>query len=1111
MSELSEYLHKLKFDPNLNKGFFAGMLTNIRVAILMIVLIVVAGIFGIMNLPRRVNPEVNIPIVFVSAILPGASPTDVESLLTEPLEKNIKSVSGITKMTSTSRENMAMIVVEFQSEIDSKQAEADVQSQVNKVTDLPADALEPTVMALDFEDVPVITFSLVSSGDEASLMEFSYQLQKEIENLSSIREVVLSGIEKQEIEILLDSKKITELKLNPMIVQQAVTSSLNKYPAGSVSVNGNRVSVGIEADGDTLSVIRNSPLNINQTQYLLADIASISLKSSALQAKSYYASQSQQSKRAVTFSVFKNTSANLETSASDAKEITQEYLKTHDGQFQMVMLDDFDQEISDQFNQLLKDFSSSILLVFITLLLFLGIRQASIASFAIPVSFFFTFAAMYFMDLQLSFIALFSLLLGLGMIVDDTIVMISAMTDYFSTGKFTPKQTALLVWHDYLIPTLSGNLTNVWSFLPLLLATGIIGEFIDIVAVVVTIALVGSTAIALLVTIPLMMIILKPSIPQRVTYLLLSLFWLLTAGLMVAIFKSNPLLPLILISFIVLSLVSILARSELAVKFNQKIVKKIYQYVSPNFLKRAIYDGYLSSDVFIGRYQKVLTKVLNNKTLKRKVVLAVIVFSIFSYLLVPLGLVKSEFFPKTDQPAVYVGIEFPDSTRLETTQRETEKVLEELRSIDGVDFVLADVGVPVSLNTISSSQVEANLVRFTLRLPDEKKRTRTSIDIASELRNKFQNYPQGDFKVIEESGGPPSGSDLQLTITGEQVSELQKYAESVANHLKQQPGVSNVEVSIKPGASKLVFTPDSKEILQAGLSTDQVGLWSRLYLSGLQLDKVKINDQEYPVNLRFNRGDVPADDLASFSVLNAQGQTFPLLSLGKLSLAQNPTSITHQDSKRSISISASVLPGFNRVDLGKNLEKYAQKDLNLATGYIWSTGGVNEENQKSVNSIFQAMVLSALLILATMVIELGSFRKAIIVMLVIPLAVSGVFIVFAIIGTPLSFPALIGIMALFGIVVKNAIMMIDKINLNLEAGIEFKEAIAEGAASRLEPIMFSSVTNIIGLIPISISDPLWRGLGGAIISGLFFSGSIMLIFIPVIYDWWLGEKSKQSR
>ena len=339
----------------------------------------------------------------------------------------------------------------------------------------------------------------------------------------------------------------------------------------------------------------------------------------------------------------------------------------------------------------------------------------------------------------------------------------------------------------------------------------------------------------------------------------------------------------------------------------------------------------------------------------------------------------------------------------------------------------------------------------------------------------------------------------------------EKNMPAIKDYLKQNPGVSNVEVSIKPGASKLIFTPNSQEILQAGLSIDQVGVWSRLYLSGLQLDKVKINDQEYPVNLRFNRGNVPADDLSSFSVLNSQSQVVPFLSLGELSLAQNPTSITHLDTKRSISISASVLPGFNRVDLGKQLEKYAQSDLNLATSYNWSTGGVNEENQKSVNSIFQSMVLSALLILATMVIELGSFRKAIIVMLVIPLAVSGVFIVFAISGTPLSFPALIGIMALFGIVVKNAIMMIDKINLNLEAGIEFKEAIAEGAASRLEPIMFSSLTNIIGLIPITISDPLWRGLGGAIISGLIFSGSIMLLFIPVIYDWWMGKDGAKAR
>jgi multidrug efflux pump subunit AcrB len=203
---------------------------------------------------------------------------------------------------------------------------------------------------------------------------------------------------------------------------------------------------------------------------------------------------------------------------------------------------------------------------------------------------------------------------------------------------------------------------------------------------------------------------------------------------------------------------------------------------------------------------------------------------------------------------------------------------------------------------------------------------------------------------------------------------------------------------------------------------------------------------------------------------------------------------------------ATVEDGFSVSDANTKLEAFAENDLELTDEYVWKTSGVNEENQNSVESIFQAMIISALLILATMVIQLGSFRKSVIVLLVIPLAISGVFIIFALTNTPLSFPALIGVLALFGIVVNNSIVIVEKINQNLKAGIKLQSAISDASASRVEPIMLSSLTTIMGLIPITISDPLWRGLGGAIISGLTVSGIIMLIFIPVVYySWFKGE------
>jgi multidrug efflux pump subunit AcrB len=233
-----------------------------------------------------------------------------------------------------------------------------------------------------------------------------------------------------------------------------------------------------------------------------------------------------------------------------------------------------------------------------------------------------------------------------------------------------------------------------------------------------------------------------------------------------------------------------------------------------------------------------------------------------------------------------------------------------------------------------------------------------------------------------------------------------------------------------------------------------------------------------------------------------------LSSLGSFELTTNPTEISREDGKQTLSVSAGVSSEFSVSQKSKDLEKFAGT-LDLPAGYSWKIGGVNEENDKSVQSILKAMLLSAVLIFATMTIQFRSFRKSIIVLMVIPLAVSGVFIVFALTGTPLSFPALIGILALFGIVVNNSIIMVDKINRNMDQGLPLIDAIAEGASSRMEPILLTALTTIVGLIPITLSDPIWQGLGGAIIAGLLFSGLAKLFMIPVLYWLFYGEKTAE--
>lgn len=1099
----SAYLAKLKFLPELTKTLPYRFLGNFRLIILLVVAIVFTGIFGLLNLPRRINPDVEIPYIFVSTVFPGASPETVENQVTIPLEEAIDNLENVKTVQSGSQTNVSSIFIEFTADIPNAEAAAAVQTAVDSVGTLPADAQKPVVTPLDFEDVPVITFALVSQHDLASLMAFAADLQDDLEAIPEIQKVTVSGLESPEIEILIRPETYATYRLTPFAVSEAVSAALASYPVGSVQTSRANLSFTVEPTTSDLAGLRDLPVRIGQDTLTLGKIADISLRSAPGQYQSFFADPQTPAARSVTFSVYKTVGADLEKAALAARQTAQAAVEAQNSNFRLLILMDFATDIADQFQTLIGDFLTSLFLIFITLLVFLGIRQALIASLVIPLSFLATFAFMYLTDIQLSFLSIFSLLLGLGMIVDDAIVMISAMTDYYRGGKFTPLQTATLVWRDFFTPTLSSNLTNIWSFLPLLIAAGLIGEFTKVISYVVTIALVVSTVIALVVTLPFMVMVLGARMKSRVIKLVKIIVILGVIALTLFTQKSNPLLPAILLVLAAAFWLVHLTGDRLLEQVKTLCRRLNCRPLAAYRLDQKLRTGFFSLKKPIGVYKAFLKKTLASRPAKKKIVLAIVALSMFSYVLVPLGLVKNEFFPKTDQDNLYISLELPVGTLASTTRDQALELLPDIVSTPGVDYALLDLGAQVDMG-LASLTGSSHLARFSLKLRED--RDASSLAIAQALRQQFNSYTAGELQVVEVSGGPPAGADLEITLLGEETGRLQTYAETVRQYLKSRPEVINVTTSTTAGLSQLTFVPDPHRLLETGFSSAEVALLLRTYLSGFQintLENTTFCPDPCPIQLRFYHETPSPEDLGSLLFFNQQGSSATLPSLGELTLKENPTQITRLDGQRSISVSAGVLPQFNRVALGRELTAFVDGELDLPKGYRWQTGGINEEYQASVASILQAMILAAILILGTMVIELKSFRQAIIVMLAIPLAVSGVFILFGLLGIPLSFPALVGVLALFGIVVKNSIMIVDKINRNLAIGLPRHEAIADGASSRLEPIIFSSVTNIIGLIPITLSDPLWQGLGGAIIAGLTLSGAIMLFFIPVIYDLWI--------
>ncbi|MDP2632444.1 MAG: efflux RND transporter permease subunit, partial [Candidatus Curtissbacteria bacterium] len=974
-----------RVDRKLEESRISYFLSNPRLVVLLLILIISLGIYSFFSLPRNLNPQVNIPIVFVQTVLPGGSPSDIEQLVTVPLEEPIRGLSKVKTVTSSSIDSVSVINIEFQSGVDPDRAKSDVQSAVDSLTTLPANALTPKVAKLDFENQPVWTFNLTTEEDDGSLFRFAKLLQTKLKNIKEVNRVDISGLEDTEVEITIKPQTFSSYNINPLQLIPLVSSSLKAFPAGIVKTTSSSFTLNIDPQVAKIADIRDLRLNLGGTNIALGDIATIDEHPKPDQAESFLLYPGQNTKRSVTFNVYRTNTVNIDQAVGASEKIVNDEILKNP-KFLISNVINTSSLIDDQFSELTRDFAITIILVVLVLFIFLGARQAIVSALSAPLSFLIAFIVMRVTGITLNFLSLFSLILSLGLLVDDTVVVMSAITSYFRTGRFTPLQSGLLVWRDFLIPIFTTTITTVWAFLPLLLTSGIIGEFIKSIPIVVSTALMASFLVSIFITLPLIIILLGGNYPNRVKLLFRFLSITLVAGLFYLLVpKQNNILLFELLVFVIFLLVTNIVKD--GVIKNIKGGFKKFRIVK-NFDFYSMLDrGFIDFERIHEKYQSVLEKILNSPTNRKRVMAMVLILFIFSLSLVPLGFVKNEFFPKTDQNTIYVSVELPPGTYVNNTRNEALNLIGQLGNTPELKFVTADIGrgFQSGMGVGSSS---SNNVLFTLNLKGHQDRAVPSYDIAQKLRSQFASYDKGTLNVEEQSGGPPTGADVQIKITGDDLAQLDSYADDAIEYLKGLSGVTNVNKSVKPGTSKLTFVPDKAALTQNQIDISQIGIWLRLYASGLPVDKNKFEgeNENIDITLRLSSQGLNTDSIYSIEIPTPSGVSVPLLSLGKIVLEPNPTLITREDGKRTISTIAAVSRGYNVADINKKLGNFADTKLNLAEGYNWKTGGANEQNQESVNSILLAMIFSFFLIIVTMVVQFNSFRRALVVMLVIPLS-----------------------------------------------------------------------------------------------------------------------------
>lgn len=1114
------YLEKLTFDPALKKSWLNFFVSNFRVVILLIILVTLTGIYTFFQLPRESNPEVKIPIAVITTTYPGAGPNDVEELVTKKIETKISSLKGLDQITSTSANSYSAITVEFDARENLTESIRNLRDKVNDAKkELSNDVNDPIVTEISLDDQPIWTIVLTGPYDGFDMREYGEDIKDEIEKISGVREVNISGGDEVEYSVSYNPEKLAFYNVSADQANQAIAFHNITFPIGNF--DGEKFVYSIKSNSKIFTPEEISNIAVTHANdgniVTIKDIAEVKKSAIKKTTLSRLSINGQVPQNAITLSVIKRTGSSIIDTVDKAKIAVEEKIKTLPPGLKYDVTTDTAKMVKSDFDQLTHDFLFTLMLVFGILFVIVGLKEAFVAGLAIPLVFFVTFTSLYLIGISLNFLSLFSLILALGLLVDDAIVVVSATKQYLKSGKFTPEEAVLLVLNDFKVVLTTTTLTTVWAFLPLLFSTGIMGEYLKSIPITVSITLIASLFVALMINHPLAAVLERIRLTKRLFFIIEIVVLMIAGGFFIMGGWLGYIFGTLLIIGNVVALRwydklgkktleenSVLMEAEWD---SDELIKEKLRYQASHENKELtsrLMHGILHFDAILPYYERWLRKIISTSKQRKKTLGIVFSLFIISIFLLGSGIVKTVFFPQTDGDYIYVDIRMPVGQKLSETDNAIKKIEEKLLTHAEIANFSTIIGR--SSPMAQSSRGQTNVGSITISLKDIEERKIKSYVFADNLRKELTNSNDAVITISTPAGGPPSGSAFEARIKGENLEKLKQIARELEPMLSSIPGVINVDISLKDSAPEYTFTLDTNKLEQNYLNATYVGSTLRMAISGTEVSTIINEGKEIKIIGKFAENSLPnLNDIQNLQILNLRKQPVYLKDVATIELKPSVDAITRIDQKRTVLISAGAGPTTNsNLILASFKEKL--KSYNLPQDYEIVFGGENEQNQESVLSIIRAMFIAILLIIATLIIQFNSFRKTFIVLITIPLALIGVFFGMAIFNVSLSFPGLIGILALFGIVVKNAIILVDKINLNIESDIPFFEAIVDAGKSRLEAIFITSICTIVGILPITLSNDTWRSLGSAIIFGLMLSSFLTLFIVPTLYMSLVKEK-----
>ncbi|MBU3714334.1 MAG: efflux RND transporter permease subunit [Ferruginibacter sp.] len=1105
-----------------------------RTAVYIIAILISAfGLYKFNTLPKEQFPDIVVPTISVTTVYVGNSPKDIENLVTRPIEKQLKGISGakVKKINSISQTDYSLIIIEFDTDVKTEIAKQKVKDALDKAkSDLPNNLTsQPNVQEFAFSEMPIMFVNVSGEYDGIKLKQFADKLQDKFEELPEITRAEIVGAPEREIQINVDPYKMQAARISFMDVENAITRENNDITGGLIQVGTMKRTLKVKSQFKSVKdlnqiVVRSSAQGAS---VYLKDIAE--LKDTIKEKESYARLDG---KNVVTINIVKRAGENLISAAGKVKDIVEIMQKAEElpKDLKVVITGDQSKATATSFNDLVNTIIIGFILVLVILMFFMGVTNAFFVALSVPLSIFVAFLFLPLADsvvgtpVTLNFIVLFALLFGLGIIVDDAIVVIENTHRIYNNGKIKILRSAKEAAGEVFIPVLAGTATTLAPFFPLLFWKGIIGKFMIYLPAMLILTLAASLIVAFIFNPVFAVSFMKPE------------------GKEYEDAKKNIFRKWWFWSCIITAVILHLLGSH---GFANFLLFMMILAVVNRYVFRDIIHGFQTKLLpsLMNRYEKLLRWILKGTRPAWTLVGLFLLFPVSIFLLMARGN-KATFFPNGDPKFIYVYLKMPAGTDIKKTDSVTKvlesRVYEVLKDqkpgAEGsvVESVIANVANSANNPRDNNRSIQPNLGRIQVSFVEfEKRHGKSTKPYLDAIRAKMVGIPGASIEVSQEDSGPPTDPPVNIEVTGDQYEDIAVVANKLMAYLdtNQVYGIENLKLNVDLNSPEITIKVDREKAMMEGLSSGQIGMEIRTALFGKEISKLKEGEDEFKIQLRYNENarsnvvDLMNTRITFMDMNTMRIKSIPISAVASIDYTNTSGAVLRKNVKRTIQLQSNVLDptmtGKVNKELGMKIADFKFK-TRIPSDIDIKQSGQGEQEAETNSFLGMALTIALGLIFLILVLQFNSLSKPFIVLTEIFFSIIGVLLGYAITGQTIASIMLgVGIIGLAGIVIKNGILLIEFTDELRGRGLKTREATIQAGKVRIIPVMLTAVATILGLLPLAVgfnidfvslfqhlnphiffggdSVVFWGPLSWTIIYGLIFAFFLTLIMVPSMY------------